>query len=184
MGSFATPTLDALATLIAARPGATFTLVPAFTPRTLLDERPCPQGIADSTFCYARDSYGEEDRQQHATSIGMRLGDGWVLCSHQHNSTDPYQDHDLSAVQRPASKPRVWGARTMERLYTLLREAECYTFTLVPKADHTPKGKRQASGHTSPAYEWVDQGGGGISGDDFHGSITWTINGYYLIGLY
>ena len=52
---------------------------------------------------------------------------------------------------------------------------------------YIPKGKRQP--YEGPPvrgvkFEWVDQSGGGFSGDDFYGTVTFELGEFHLIVSY
>lgn len=51
---------------------------------------------------------------------------------------------------------------------------------LKPSDSHEPKGKAQECDTGHVKTEWVDQRCG-IAGDDWTGTVTWKIGGFYLI---
>lgn len=49
---------------------------------------------------------------------------------------------------------------------------------------HQPKGIEQDCDCDVVATEWVDQYGPGMSGDDFHGFLTWKLGEFYVVAEY
>ena len=180
MNLFSKPTLIGLAALIDARRATShsFAIVPTFAPRNAGAQRPCPQGIAG-----VETAFHDTDANQTCLGSALVLTPNWMLVTHTWvRATFPPCDTSLSSLTQHA--PKTWHEPTLERIHALLNEAEAFDFALKPVHAHTPRGEVQETGRSAPAQEWVNQGGGGLSGDDFHGTITWRLNGQYLIAHY
>lgn len=181
MSVFSQTTLRALHAMLSQHknPHNIATLVPAFGLRETISERPCRFGVGARETVYTKTPLIND---YFSISAAIELTPKWFLCLTSGYTKD---DGSESAPATPSiEKPRTWAPKTFERIYTLLRDAECYTFDIMETANHTPAGNAQESGRDAPKIEWVDQGGGGFSGDDFHGTITWKLGDYYLIGHY
>jgi len=78
-----------------------------------------------------------------------------------------------------------WSNKTMEAIATLVGSVDgAYSLLLRKHEGAKPRGKRQDyDGPEVPGIrdEWVDQNGGGISGDDFHGTVSFVLGDYHLI---
>lgn len=81
-----------------------------------------------------------------------------------------------------------FSSKTMLAIDTLSRSIEgAHTIFLQRHEGNPPRGKRQD--YEGPPvngikYEWVDQSGGGFSGDDFNGTVTFILGDYHLIVSY
>lgn len=82
----------------------------------------------------------------------------------------------------------LFSSKTMQSIDTLSRSVDgAYNVFLQRHEGKPPRGKCQD--YEGPAvkgikHEWVDQSGGGFSGDDFHGTVTFVLGDYHLIVSY
>ena len=81
-----------------------------------------------------------------------------------------------------------WSDKTLKAIEVLSSSVEgSYSITITHKPGKTPKGSKQD--YEGPVvdgvkHEWVDQDGGGFSGDDFHGHVTFVLGEYHLAVWY
>ena len=103
---------------------------------------------------------------------------------------DDVIDYELKIAERDVSPQALEtqlaaAEKALDAISTLIGSVEgAYSVTLKGHEGFMPKGKRQDyEGPTvrGVKYEWVDQSGGGFSGDDFHGTVTFVLDDYHLI---
>lgn len=77
---------------------------------------------------------------------------------------------------------------TLGAIATLLDEAsknvQLGSVRVRKAQEHKPKGIEQDCDYGVVATEWVDQYGPGMSGDDFHGFLTWKLGEFYVVAEY
>ncbi len=77
-----------------------------------------------------------------------------------------------------------WSSKTLDAITVLASSVDgAYSVAIKKKLGQTPSGSKQD--YEGPAvdgvkHEWVVQGGGGITGDDFHGTVTFVLGDYHL----
>lgn len=78
-----------------------------------------------------------------------------------------------------------WSSKTLDAIAVLSSSVDgAYSVAIKKKPGQTPSGEKQD--YEGPAvdgvkHEWVNQGGGGITGDDFHGDVTFVLGDYHLV---
>jgi hypothetical protein len=78
-----------------------------------------------------------------------------------------------------------WSNKTLNAITVLASSVDgAYSAVVKHNPGQTPSGTKQD--YEGPAvngvkHEWVDQGGGGITGDDFHGFVTFVLGEYHLV---
>ncbi|MBC8718775.1 hypothetical protein [Ochrobactrum sp. Marseille-Q0166] len=81
-----------------------------------------------------------------------------------------------------------FSSKTMQAIDTLSRSVDgVWSVMLIRHEGRPPRGNRQE--YEGPPvngikHEWVDQSGGGFTGDDFHGTVTFVLGDYHLIASY
>lgn len=74
--------------------------------------------------------------------------------------------------------------KTLSAIYELANHADSHGLRIVRADRYKPKGEKQDCGIAGVKHEWVKQSGGGFTGDDFHGTVTWKIGDFYVIAYY
>lgn len=176
-------TLDALQGLTNAVAGAGGHLEACFLMRTPtpmsdadvgVEGGPCPLGLTERFWVRPRpmgDGFGLYD-------LTFRLTDGWCLRAGLAGSVPP-------VIQGSVQAPRTgWSEGTLSAIHDLIARSEgFYSFRIFDKATHKVQGSMQESENGWTAREWVDQSCG-YSGDDFTGTVSWTLGRHVLVGAF